>query len=155
MFYALVPSPVGPLVVSRSTIRFRAPDGWARDDDRFEDIRRQLDEWFAGARRDFDLDLDLDLRGTPFQRRVWAALADVPYGATATYRSLVDGCGGSARAVGAANGANPFAIVIPCHRLVGSNGSLTGYAGGLPAKRWLLDHERAVAGKVGSSSLRS
>lgn len=154
MIYALLPSPVGPLVVSRSTIRFRAPDGWTRDDDAVPDVTTQLDEWFAGRRRTFDL--DLDLRGTAFQRRVWAALDAIPYGATATYRSLVEGCGGSARAVGAANGANPFAVVIPCHRLVGTNGSLTGYAGGLPSKRWLLDHEAAVmAGKVGTTSLRS
>ena len=149
MIYALVPSPIGPLVVNRSTVRFRAPDGWTRDDDAFADVRGQLGQWFAGERRTFDL--DLDLRGTPFQRRVWAALDEIPYGGTATYRDLVDACGGSPRAVGAANGANPFAVVIPCHRLVGSNGSLTGYAGGLPAKRWLLEHE---AGLVGSSSLQ-
>ena len=150
MFYAQVPSPVGVLVVSRSTIRFAAPPGWTRDDDRFADIAEQLQEWFAGERRTFDL--DLELRGTPFQRRVWAKLDAIPYGSTATYRDLVAECGGSPRAVGAANGANPFAVVIPCHRLVGTDGSLTGYAGGLPAKRWLLDHE---AGMVGSSSLRT
>lgn len=149
-----MPSPIGSLVVHRSTIRFRAPDGWTRDDDACPDVVAQLDEWFAGSRRSFDLDLDVG--GTPFQRRVWAALDAIPYGGTATYRSLVEVCGGSARAVGAANGANPFAVVIPCHRLVGTSGSLTGYAGGLPAKRWLLDHEADVmAGKVGSTSLRS
>jgi methylated-DNA-[protein]-cysteine S-methyltransferase len=154
LIFALVPSPIGSLVVSRSTIRFRPGDGWTRDDDAFPEIRAQLDEWFGGERRAFDL--DLDVRGTPFQQRVWAALESIPYGSTATYRSLVEACGGSARAVGAANGANPYAVVIPCHRLVGTNGSLTGYAGGLPAKRWLLDHEAAVmAGKVGSASLRS
>ena len=154
MLYALVPTPIGPLVVSRSTIGFRVPDGWTRDDDTCPDVVAQLDEWFAGRRRRFEL--DLDRRGTPFQQRVWAAVEAIPYGTTVTYRSLVEACGGSARAVGAANGANPFAVVIPCHRLVGTNGSLTGYAGGLPAKRWLLDHEAAVmAGKVGSTSLRS
>lgn len=154
MIYALVPSPIGPLVVNRATIRFRAPDGWTRDDDTCPEVVAQLEEWFGGVRRSFDL--DLDRRGTPFQRRVWAALDAIPYGSTATYRSLVDGCGGSARAVGAANGTNPFAVVIPCHRLVGADGSLTGYAGGLPAKRWLLDHEAGVmAGKVGTTSLRS
>ncbi len=84
------------------------------------------------------------LQGSPFQRRVWQALLEIPYGATTTYGELALRLGkpGAARAVGLANGRNPFAIVVPCHRVVGARGALTGYGGGLERKRWLLDHER-------------
>jgi methylated-DNA-[protein]-cysteine S-methyltransferase len=125
---------------------------WERDDDAFADAQHQLREWFAGERRVFDL--DLAPVGTPFQRRVWGALCDIPYGETRTYGDVAAELGTAPRAVGAANGANPFAVVVPCHRLVSTAGLLTGYAGGLERKRWLLDHESRVAGKVGSSSLR-
>jgi methylated-DNA-[protein]-cysteine S-methyltransferase len=125
---------------------------WERDDGAFADARAQLDEWFAGDRRDFDL--DLAPVGTPFQRRVWSALQAIPYGETRTYGDIAAQLGTAPRPVGAANGANPFAVVVPCHRLVSTAGLLTGYAGGLERKRWLLDHEAAVAGKVGSTSLR-
>lgn len=106
----------------------------------------ELTTYFAGRRRDFTC--DLDLVGTPFQRRVWAAVRAVPYGETATYREIAERIGAprAYRAVGAANGANPVAIVVPCHRLVGSDGSLTGYGGGLAAKRWLLELEAGVGG---------
>lgn len=109
----------------------------------------QLGEYFAGAREAFELPLAPE--GTPFQRRLWARLADVPFGATTTYGALAEALGDPnlARAVGAANGANPLPIVVPCHRVVGSDGSLTGFAGGLDAKRWLLAHEgRAVQGQL-------
>jgi len=105
----------------------------------------QLAEYFAGARRSFDL--RLDPRGTPFQRAVWDAVAAIPYGETRSYGELARALGrpAAARAVGAANGANPLAPIIPCHRVVGADGGLTGYGGGLAMKRHLLDLERATA----------
>ena len=107
--------------------------------------RAQLAEYFAGTRRAFEL--PLDLHGTAFQVTAWRALATIPYGTTTTYGDQARRLGDPrrARAVGAANGRNPVSIVVPCHRLVGATGSLTGFAGGLPAKRALLDHEAAVA----------
>lgn len=101
----------------------------------------QLDEYFAGERTSFDL--PLDPQGTDFQRQVWWSLADIPYGETSTYGKQAANLGRPAavRAVGSANGRNPLSIVLPCHRVVGANGKLTGFAGGLDSKRWLLDHE--------------
>lgn len=103
----------------------------------------QLEQYFAGERRDFDLPLAPS--GTAFQTAVWRALAEIPFGVTCSYGELARAIGrpAASRAVGAANGANPIAIILPCHRVIGSNGTLTGYGGGLPMKRWLLDHERA------------
>jgi len=105
----------------------------------------QLREYFDGTRRTFDLPLDLE--GTPFQRRAWLALAEIPYGETRSYGEQARRLGAprSARAVGAANGANPLPIVLPCHRLVGADGSLTGFGGGLATKRMLLELESARA----------
>jgi methylated-DNA-[protein]-cysteine S-methyltransferase len=104
---------------------------------------RQLDAFFAGELRDFDL--RLKPRGTAFQQRVWKLLCDIPFGETISYGELARRAGNPAasRAVGLANGSNPIAIVIPCHRVIGSNGKLTGYGGGLPNKRWLIDFERS------------
>ncbi|WP_305879902.1 methylated-DNA--[protein]-cysteine S-methyltransferase [Simiduia sp. 21SJ11W-1] len=101
----------------------------------------QLAEYFAGRRQEFDL--PLAARGTAFQQQVWAALTAVPLGATASYGDIAAGIGKpkAVRAVGAANGRNPIAIVVPCHRVIGANGTLTGYAGGLARKQWLLRHE--------------
>ena len=101
----------------------------------------QLNEYFAGKRKTFDL--PLSLKGTPFQLQCWNALQQIPYGATATYGEIARSIGRPAavRAVGAANGANPIPIIVPCHRVIGSNGSLTGFGGGLDMKRWLLDFE--------------
>ncbi|MCB9536953.1 MAG: methylated-DNA--[protein]-cysteine S-methyltransferase [Myxococcales bacterium] len=106
----------------------------------------QLRDYFAGARRAFDL--RLAPRGTDFQRLVWASLQTVPFGHTTTYAALAEALGRptATRAVGAANGQNPWAVVVPCHRVVGANGHLTGYAGGVAIKRWLLDHEGRLAG---------
>jgi methylated-DNA-[protein]-cysteine S-methyltransferase len=106
---------------------------------------RQLDEYFAGTRRSFSLDFELD--GTEFQRRVWLALADIPYGETVSYGELARSVGhpNAYRAVGSANGANPLAIILPCHRVIASDGSLGGYGGGLATKQRLLDLERSVA----------
>jgi methylated-DNA-[protein]-cysteine S-methyltransferase len=101
----------------------------------------QLGEYFAGARHDFDL--PLAAVGTAFQRTVWHALTAIPFGATCGYAELAARVGRptAARAIGAANGRNPIPIVVPCHRVIGADGSLTGYAGGMATKRWLLDHE--------------
>jgi methylated-DNA-[protein]-cysteine S-methyltransferase len=104
-------------------------------------VLAQLDEYFSGSRREFDL--HLRLAGTPFQRRVWAALKEIPYGVTWSYIELarrIDNPKAS-RAVGLANGRNPISIVVPCHRVIGADGSLTGYGGGVERKRWLLAHE--------------
>jgi methylated-DNA-[protein]-cysteine S-methyltransferase len=101
----------------------------------------QLDEYFSKNRRIFDL--PLDLKGTPFQLRVWNELLNIPFGQTITYKELAIRLGDvkAIRAAGTANGANPVSIIVPCHRVIGSDGSLTGYAGGLWRKKWLLEHE--------------
>jgi methylated-DNA-[protein]-cysteine S-methyltransferase len=105
--------------------------------------RTQLAAYFAGQRRTFDL-VCAPRVGTPFQRRVWCALGRIPHGATWSYQELAAAVGSVARAVGGANGANPISIVWPCHRVIGADGTLTGYAGGLERKRWLLQHEGAL-----------
>lgn len=150
-----VESPLGPLRLvaagdglsglflpaQRRAGEIRAGDG--RGHPVLERARRQLDEYFAGVRRAFDLPLALE--GTPFQLSVWEALCRIPLGETRSYGAVAAALGGAgARAVGAANARNPVAIVVPCHRVVGADGSLTGYAGGQAAKRWLLDHERRL-----------
>jgi methylated-DNA-[protein]-cysteine S-methyltransferase len=115
--------------------------GWKRDDAALSEARAQLQAYFAGELRGFELPLAAE--GTPFQQRVWRALCDIPYGETISYGELARRIGqpAAARAVGLANGQNPIAIVVPCHRVIGANGSLTGYGGGLERKRWLLAHE--------------
>jgi methylated-DNA-[protein]-cysteine S-methyltransferase len=114
-------------------------------DELFALVGRQLDEYFSGARTRFDVPIRLN--GTPFQCEVWSALLTIPHARTSTYGAIARRIGrpAAARAVGAANGHNPISIVVPCHRLVGSDGGLTGYGGGLDRKAWLLDHERRVA----------
>ena len=106
------------------------------------ETRQQLEEYFCGERRDFEL--PLSLQGTPFMLEVWEALGKIPFGAKVTYGQLAESIGRpkASRAVGRANGLNPISIVLPCHRVVGSNGKLTGYAGGLGNKDWLLRHEK-------------
>jgi len=103
---------------------------------------RQLAEYFAGTRRTFDV--PLAPRGSGFQERVWRALVAIPFGETRSYGEIARKIGrpSASRAVGAANGQNPIAIIVPCHRVIGANGQLTGYGGGLPTKQWLLEHER-------------
>jgi methylated-DNA-[protein]-cysteine S-methyltransferase len=120
-------------------------DGWESDDDAFPDAVEQLGAYFAGGRTDFEL--NLDLVGTQFQRRVWAALQTIPYGQTRSYGEIARQIGspGAFRAVGLANGHNPIGIIVPCHRVIGSNGSLTGYGGGLDRKRALLELEKSRA----------
>ena len=116
------------------------------DDGHNAEAVRQLREYLAGERQHWDL--QLDMRGTPFQVAVWKAVYDVPYGQTASYGDIARQIGNPAavRAVGAANGANPLPPVVPCHRIIGSNGKLTGYGGGLPLKQKLLDLERVALG---------
>lgn len=109
---------------------------------------KQIQEYFTGARKDFDL--KLQFRGTDFQNSVWKELATIPYGKTLTYLQMARRLGDEKciRAAASANGRNPFAIVIPCHRVIGSNGSLTGYAGELWRKQWLLEHEAKICGTL-------
>jgi methylated-DNA-[protein]-cysteine S-methyltransferase len=118
-----------------------SPD-WERDDDGLADVVEQLEAYFAGSRETFDV--PLALAGTEFQRAVWAGLLEIPYGETISYGELAQRVGrpGASRAVGLANGRNPVAIIVPCHRVIGANGTMTGYGGGLDRKVWLLDHER-------------
>ncbi len=115
---------------------------WAHAPGRFTDAIEQLDEYFARTRTRFEL--QLAPVGTPFQMRVWALLRGIEFGQTRSYGDLATDLGNpnASRAVGAANGRNPLSIVVPCHRVIGANGALTGYAGGEARKRWLLDHER-------------
>ena len=158
--YTTMPSPVGDLLLTgeggRLTGLYLPSDRYARhaaanrgtlprDDAAFAEARRQLEEYFAGERGSFDL--PVAPAGTPFQQRVWAELQRIGYGTTITYAELAARIGRptAIRAAGAANGANPVSIVIPCHRVIGSNGALTGYGGGLEAKRFLLELERAGA----------
>ena len=117
---------------------------WRRGDEPFAEATRQLREYFAGTRTAFEL--VLRRTGTPFQNEVWGALAAIPFGETRTYGAIAAGLGrpAAARAVGAANGQNPFCIVVPCHRLLGSDGGLVDYAAGLDVKRRLLAHEARV-----------
>jgi AraC family transcriptional regulator of adaptative response/methylated-DNA-[protein]-cysteine methyltransferase len=121
----------------------------------FKLLQQQISEYFAGTRKDFDLPLHLE--GTAFQKSVWQGLLTIPYGEIRTYKqqSVFLGNEKAIRAVAGANGENGIAIIIPCHRVIGTNGSLTGYGGGLQRKKWLLDHERKYAGKGGQGALFS
>ena len=114
------------------------------DEAPFQSAREQLAAYFAGELREFDL--PIEAAGTPFQRRVWRALLDIPYGDTESYGGLARRIGNpnACRAVGLANGRNPIPIIVPCHRVIGSDGSLTGYGGGIERKRWLLAHEARI-----------
>jgi methylated-DNA-[protein]-cysteine S-methyltransferase len=142
-------SPVGPLTLVASdaglvALLWRSPGpplAPGNADPVLAETRQQLDTYFAGRLTRFDL--PLGARGTPFQRRVWAALALIPFGETRSYAQIATGLGQptATRAVGAANGRNPRSIVVPCHRVIGADGSLTGFGGGIAAKRFLLDLE--------------
>jgi methylated-DNA-[protein]-cysteine S-methyltransferase len=151
-YYAKMPSPIGELMLisdgealiglymdNDKHAKQRAQA--LRDDGVLKPALAQLRAYFAGERRDFELPLAPE--GTPFQQRVWKELRRIPYGETISYGELAKRIGqpGAARAVGLANGQNPLSIVVPCHRVIGADGSLTGYGGGLPRKRWLLAHE--------------
>ena len=152
--YAFLDTPLGPLLLAGGpagleAVNFQhsthphAPEAdWLRDDGALDEARRQLSEYFTGARTAFDL--PLHPQGTAFQHKVWTALRGIPYGMTITYGELARRVGQptAARAVGAANGRNPIPIIIPCHRVIGSNGKLTGFYGGLHLKEGLLSLER-------------
>lgn len=155
--HRLIDSPVGPLTLvvtdggalaglyTHEQAYFPAPAALGEPDDTIgQDTADQLAEYFAGERKVFKL--PLAPRGTEFQQSVWKELCAIPHGQTRTYGELAASLGqpSAARAVGAATGRNPISIVIPCHRLVGASGSLTGYAGGIERKRWLLNHESAA-----------
>ncbi len=156
--HTVIDSPVGPLtlVAVNGTLaslymheqRYRPPDETSGEPDPapFAEAVSQLRAYFAGRLTSFDL--PLALTGTPFRLRVWAALRDIPYGETISYGELACRIGqpGAARAAGLANGRNPVSIIVPCHRVIGSAGCLTGYGGGLDRKRFLLGHERRVSG---------
>lgn len=156
IYFTYVASPVGDLLVSgtelaltgisfpRGSKAYPPKAGWVRNDAPFGEVRRQLNAYFGGHLKTFQLPLQLE--GTDFQRSVWWALADIPFGETRTYswQAKVVGAPSAARAVGAANGANPIPIILPCHRVIGSNGALTGFGGGIAVKRWLLAHEGAL-----------
>jgi len=154
MIYASTfPSPVGALTAlvdedgALVELRFErqpAVDGVVRDDERGAHVRRQLDEYFRGERRGFEL--EMKPRGTPWQQAVWAALRGIPYGDTINYRTLAGLAGNPAaiRAAGRANATNPIPILILCHRVIGTDGTLTGYGGGLAAKETLLVLEGAA-----------
>ena len=151
--FTRIPSPVGDLILtgdgsSLTGCYFTGTDhpsdpsvGLERDDAAFREATRQLGEYFAAERTTFDL--PLAPVGTDFQLRVWAQLRTIPYGATCSYADIARGIGATNgfRAVGLANGRNPISIIVPCHRVIGANGSLTGYGGGLERKRFLLDLE--------------
>lgn len=158
MYYCYHDSPIGELLLAgdgEALFLVSFPDGpkrrepepdWIRDEKPFAVARRQLDEYFAGERRAFDL--PLKPTGTAFQRRVLEELMRIPYGETTSYGDIAERIGRPAavRAVGAANGRNPLPIVIPCHRVIGKDGSLTGFGGGLPTKRALLRLESEHSG---------
>lgn len=158
--YTVVDSPLGPITVTgdergltgvalqNGAKQPRAVDHLREDRALFQSAIEQLRAYFAGELRQFELTVHT-AGATDFQQRVWRALQTIPFGQTASYRDIAEQIGAprAVRAVGAANGKNPIAIVVPCHRVIGADGSLTGYAAGLDNKRWLLAHEARRAGR--------
>ncbi|MQA01245.1 MAG: methylated-DNA--[protein]-cysteine S-methyltransferase [Streptosporangiales bacterium] len=154
--HTVMDSPVGPLTLVRTDsglaglfmeTQSHRPEHETfgeRDDTGFDAVVDQLTAYFAGELTEFEL--PLDPAGTPFQQTVWTALRTIPYAETVSYGELAERIGkpSAARAIGLANGRNPISIVVPCHRVIGANGDLTGYGGGLPRKQYLLEHERKV-----------
>lgn len=156
--FCYVGSPIGRLLLTSDgealtglytepSQKAQSTEGWVEDAGLKPLVAtvRQLREYFAGSRREFDL--PLRLQGTEFQRRVWSELQEIPCGVTWSYGQLAKRIGNpnAPRAVGLANGSNPISIVVPCHRVIGADGSLTGYGGGLERKRWLLEHEGVLS----------
>lgn len=152
-YFSMMESPLGELLLrSDGTaltglfmhVQNKDTSGWVRDDAPFKKVRAQLQSYFAGERQTFDL--FFMGAGTDFQQKVWRALCDIPYGETISYGELARRIGQptASRAVGLANGQNPISVIVPCHRVIGANGKLTGYGGGLPNKQWLLAHEKRV-----------
>jgi methylated-DNA-[protein]-cysteine S-methyltransferase len=162
--YSTIVSPIGRLLLTSNgsalTGLYMEPHtggpepgpAWVRDDGATRAAAEQLTAYFEGGLQQFNL--PLELRGTEFQRNVWTMLRAIPFGTTLTYTEVAERAGapGAVRAVGAAIGRNPVSIVVPCHRVIGSNGKLTGYAGGLDRKRWLLAHEGSAGFFQGMAS---
>jgi len=156
MTHSVIDSPIGPLTAVREDGVLvglwmgptDADDLGPRDDEAFTDVREQLDEYFAGTRTSFDLEMRAS--GNPLQMAVWKLIANIPYGVTRSYGDLARDLGDRtlAQAVGTACGRNPLPVVVPCHRVVGADGSLTGYGGGIERKQYLLAHERRVSGQT-------
>ena len=160
--YTYLDSPIGRLLLAGDRDRLHRilfpneqakadpPAGWRRDDTVFADAVGQLRAYFAGTLTRFDLRLHFP--GTEFQNAVWTALCEIPFGRTVSYGALAARIGrpAASRAVGAANGANPLPIIVPCHRVIGSDKSLTGFGGGIDTKRYLLEHEQRLAVPEGS-----
>lgn len=155
MRYRVIESPVGPLTLAGNDKALTnlhmqdqshpptGRDAWVLDEQAFPEVVDQIDAYFAGELTEFDVTLSLE--GTPFQQQVWSALQDIPFGETVSYGKLAARIGQptASRAVGLANGRNPVAIIVPCHRVIGSTGTLTGYAAGLDRKQKLLDLEQS------------
>jgi len=156
MYYTYCDSPIGPILVAGdgeavARISFTTghlvlhPEpGWVRDGAPLGTATEQLEQYFAGERRRFDL--RLSMQGTAFQKRAWEVLLTIPYGEAWSYGQVAEALGnpGAARAVGRANATNPLPLVVPCHRVIGADGTLTGFGGGLSAKQWLLRFEGAL-----------
>ncbi len=165
MLYTTINSPIGELMLvgDGETLHHLSMQGgrrplhrdaaWTRDDRAFAGPVQQLEEYFTGARQTFDV--PLSLAGNPFEQRVWRALRAIPYGETTSYGEIARRIGSpdAPRAVGLANGRNPVAVIVPCHRVIGADGSLTGYGGGLERKRLLLDLEAGVLPLVPASAI--
>ncbi|HET7159453.1 MAG TPA: methylated-DNA--[protein]-cysteine S-methyltransferase [Burkholderiales bacterium] len=163
-YYATMPSPIGELMLISDGVAmtglYMQNDKHAarraiavREDAKLSAPLEQLRAYFAGKLQRFDLPIKAE--GTPFQQRVWAALCDIPYGETISYGELARRIGQptASRAVGLANGQNPISIIVPCHRVIGADGTLTGYGGGLERKRWLLTHEGADSASLSQHQL--
>ena len=158
LVHTVIDTPIGPLTLvatDRALREVRFPNGRAVGPEDGPDepdhpvlaaAARQLAEYFAGERVEFDV--PLDPRGSPFQLAAWRGLTTIPFGETVSYGEQARRLGhpGKARAIGAANGSNPIPVIVPCHRVIGADGSLTGFGGGIATKAWLLHHERQVAG---------
>jgi len=156
MLYCTVESPIGELLLGGDgeTLQIlsmqdgrnpaRVGPGWTRSDEPFAGVRAQLQEYFGGLRRSFDV--PLKPAGSPFELAVWQALQEIPYGETVSYGEIAQRIGhpDAPRAVGAANGRNPIAVIVPCHRVIGADGTLTGYGGGLERKHYLLGLEQRI-----------
>ena len=158
MFHTEIESPIGELLLTADArgltglfmnAKTRLPDARSHQNDAFfQEAKRQIDRYFAGLLKVFDL--PIVFTGTPFQNEVWKALCEIPFGETLSYGGLARRVGrpAASRAVGAANGRNPISIIVPCHRVIGADGSLTGYGGGMDRKRWLLHHEGVLPAEL-------